>query len=345
MLLVIVGAGASFDSVPSRPLGRGATPNDFRPPLANELFDARPRFEARRQALPLVLQIAGDLCHRPKGKTVEDLLEDFASDDGYKDRIPQLAAVRYYIQSIIADCEAGWFRTGPVSTNLMRLIDRIEQRRRGTRERPLFVTFNYDRLIEMALENRGQRFAMLSDYIRSNVTPVIKLHGSIDWVRPIGSRDPMMYNGDHEMIARQVSESFHEFGEPGPIQFSRETGLVSHNKQDLLIPAIAIPVRGKLAFESPPDHVEYLKRALPRVRTVLTIGWRGGEEAFLKMLRESLAPGVEGICVADKDAGNIVQSLRMAKVPANFTPFENGFTDFLKEPDVFERLLNLTWRE
>jgi len=51
MLIVIFGAGASFDSCPTYPPGHheavldGHTLNkDFRPPLANELFENRPIF-------------------------------------------------------------------------------------------------------------------------------------------------------------------------------------------------------------------------------------------------------------------------------------------------------------
>jgi hypothetical protein len=49
MLLVIFGAGASYDSIPTYPPGThiptGDTLNKFhRPPLANELFENRPVF-------------------------------------------------------------------------------------------------------------------------------------------------------------------------------------------------------------------------------------------------------------------------------------------------------------
>jgi hypothetical protein len=51
----------------------------------------------------------------------------------------------------------------------------------------------------------------------------------------------------------------------------------------------AIPVESKTDFECPPDHLTALSDLLPKVRNILTIGWRATEKHFLTLLRERLS--------------------------------------------------------
>jgi len=143
------------------------------------------------------MQVAPSLLYRAAGESVEDVLGRYASEVAeYPHRETQLAAVRFYLQGIIWQCEDGWYRgEKQVATNLMALIDQIEKSR-GTRERPIFVTFNYDRLIENALQNRGQSFSSIQDYIFPGAIRVIKLHGSVDWLRIIQSIDTSRFGGN-----------------------------------------------------------------------------------------------------------------------------------------------------
>ncbi len=65
MLLVIFGAGASFDSAPTYPpganvLGGDRLNNFHRPPLANELFENRPVFAEAITRLPECQPIGAD---------------------------------------------------------------------------------------------------------------------------------------------------------------------------------------------------------------------------------------------------------------------------------------------
>jgi len=106
VLLVIVGAGASYDSIPSRRPGESRLELS-RPPLANELFESRPLFETIQRYLPQVMQIAPSLLNRPKGESVEDVLERYSSQAGdYPQREIQLAAVRFYLQGIVPVVES-----------------------------------------------------------------------------------------------------------------------------------------------------------------------------------------------------------------------------------------------
>src|SRR5215510_4173764 len=76
MLLVIFGAGASYDSVPARSFAfsRFAMLPD-RPPLAHELFDDRPQFVEDLDAFPQCKRIVPDLRKDSLGGAFEQTLQ------------------------------------------------------------------------------------------------------------------------------------------------------------------------------------------------------------------------------------------------------------------------------
>jgi hypothetical protein len=343
VLLVIVGAGASYDSIPSRQ-PNSAVPDPYRLPLADQLFESRELFEGIQRQLPQVMQIAPSLLIRRRGESVEDVLERYASQAGeYGERQQQLAAVRFYLQGIIHGCEENWYRAGKqVATNLMQLIDQIECARRG-RRRALYVTFNYDRLIENALENRGQVFASMDDYVRPDQANLIKLHGSVDWMRRIQRLDSKEFGGPAWTIARQIADAIGTLPSPGAVE--RTTAVPSsYVDGHLALPAIAIPVKNKSAFECPETHLASMKAALKHTRTILTIGWRGAETHFLNELIRAGLAGITGICIAgnSSDAAQTAAALGSVMPGSDFEPYARGFTTFVAENGI-ERLLNLTW--
>jgi hypothetical protein len=343
MLMVIAGAGASYDSIPSRPPGeseREAT----RLPLADALFEPRPLFEEILWQTPHLMPIVPFLQARPAKVSVEEVLAGFAAElESYPQRRVQLAAARFNLQALIAKCEEGWYQRGPVPTNMMALIDQIESARRG-RTHPCFATFNYDRLIEVTLENRGQPFRALGDYVRTDRPNVFKLHGSIDWVRPIASTDASRFGGSAWDISRQITEAMATLPQPGAIE--RADGIPgSRVRNEIAIPAIAIPLKEKSDFECPPRHLDALRRVLPRVRVILTIGWRGAEQHFLNELSEHCLQGIDGICVGggEADARETASNLDGALSRAHLEFYGGGFTEFVLTGGV-HRLVNLAWR-
>lgn len=348
MLLIIVGAGASYDSIPSRippthdfEKFRGL--EKYRPPLADELFESRDLFEQYQRAVPQVLQIAAELSMRTGDESVEDILASYADDaPRYTQRRAQLAAVRFYIQAIINACEHDWYRQNQVATNLMRLIDSAESFRLAS-DQPLFVTFNYDRLIENALENRGQSFSSMSHYVLSSGIPLFKLHGSVDWMRRIESVDASKagFVGNQWQIAQKICDQIATLPSPGNIELTSAvpSSLVDGNPA---LPAIAIPLKEKSTFECPPEHINALCAALPQVKTVLTIGWRGAEHHFLQMLRRYISNKLDVICV-DKGAAQVtIDNMRSVGLSGQYEPYQNGFTNFVAERRA-ERLFRITW--
>jgi hypothetical protein len=178
MLMVVIGAGASYDSVPSI---SGNSAYLDRPPLADQLFHARPEFSKVMQRLPACLPIIPLVQNLPSGRTVEHVLQHLQSEaQDYPKRLRQLAAIRYYLHIMLWGCELRWLDIAKGVTNYKTLLDQIERWRKPD-EQVCLVTFNYDRLIEDALPAVGVEIRELSDYVGSDTYKLIKLHGSINW--------------------------------------------------------------------------------------------------------------------------------------------------------------------
>jgi hypothetical protein len=136
---------------------------EWRPPLANQLFDSR--FGPYIQQFRQMHAIVPDLENPAEG--VEAVLEKFQTEaESYSRRLNQLAAVRYYLQSMLSNCQSKWENVTRGVTNYNALLDRIEHRIKGDK---VLVSFNYDTLLEDALlSTLGVNFDSLTDYVTVN---------------------------------------------------------------------------------------------------------------------------------------------------------------------------------
>ena len=131
MFMVIFGAGASYDSVPSRPPKRYKRSDQAvgsgcfnRPPLSAELFhdggfftDSLIRFPQCKPIVPYLQSIAPE-------ETLEHVLETLQAE-GEKDpeRQRQMAAIRFYLHYVIWECERKWDDEAHGITNYVTLLD------------------------------------------------------------------------------------------------------------------------------------------------------------------------------------------------------------------------------
>ncbi len=334
MLLVILGAGASYDSAPDHPPGGGKAIGD-RPPLANELFEARPEFlpdlDEYPECRPIVPRLRPS-ADRPIETELERIQEE-GKDNPVRHR--QLAAVRFYIRRMLTRCTDSWHHTHARGvTNYLALVDAIRQH--PTTALPVcFVTFNYDRLLERALPEVGVEIRDLPDYITNPHYKVIKLHGSVDWAHEIETDIVAVRDRSGARESRVVREIINRAPElvirPG---HRRANGLpvAAGPEGPALFPALAIPVVAKQQFECPDTHVTALREFLPRVRKVLIVGWRGTEAPFLDLLRAGMTNAAMALaaCGSPSSGTETLERLIMAKVPLE--PREavpRGFTQFM----------------
>ena len=327
MLMVIFGAGASYDAIPSHPAG--VIPDrEERLPLAKDLF--ADRFMQWTDDFPECKFIIPRLQRVPN---VESELERLQTEaEAYPPGLRQLAALRFYLQCMIYNTEKSWTKTGREITNYKTLLDDIK-RARGASETTILVTFNYDLMIEHALRSIDVQINDISDYVKDSTFKLIKLHGSVDWCRQVLEPAINTRGVDQLGAAQRVVENAVHL-KLGP--YHRIVGSPPHGFIDYQVggtpgvsaayPALAIPVETKKDFECPGEHLAALLNFIPKVTKILVIGWRGAEVPFRHLLLKHLRTRPR-IMVVDPEASVIVTKL--AHIEADFYPIESGFTDFI----------------
>jgi hypothetical protein len=312
VIMVIFGAGASYDSVPSQyHLIRSNIQPEFRPPLAMQLFDGRfadaiQDFPPCKPIIPLLQEVfpQSDTLERKLGR-----LQDEAVTDDERKR--QLTAIRFYLQRTISRCVHTWEHdVAKGITNHATLFDQL--RRARANETVLLVTFNYDLMIESALSSSFFKlsFSDLPHYIQNDAIKLFKLHGSVNWAREIDNnigdveqRDPLAVADELINMAPdlKISDRFRivpdsQIGKSGDI---------------LIYPAIAMPVETKSAFECPSDHLNCLFGHLGKVSKVVTIGWAAQDQHFLKELKDRLAQEISiYVCAGKQHAKTVLDRIR-----------------------------------
>jgi hypothetical protein len=357
MLMVIFGAGASYDSSPTYTPGLvppGASSEDhhnafYRPPLAKELFANRPLFietiEAFQQCKTIVPRLRAPAVTSGE-RSIETLLQEIEKEaETYSRGRQELAAVQCYLQRAILLCEGHWLGVTKGITNYLYLLREIERTRKSD-EPVCLVTFNYDTLLEDALERLGHKISQMEDYIdKPTLFRVFKPHGSINWGQRVEIILPGNINtGNPPSVLNYLVEHA-----PGLrvtdlyVMCAPSTmGVVDGMP---LFPAIAIPVEKKDQFTCPQNHVEQLARVLRDITKILVIGWRATEANFLELLGNQLTGLRLGIPLyivagAGKLAGMANSPGEATKVsifkalsdnpPQSPTIDPGGFTDFLE---------------
>jgi hypothetical protein len=345
MLLVVFGAGASYDSMPEiRPrvpyprfLDQQARLSfeDDRPPLANELFGNRPQFVTAMDRFPDCKALIP--CLRKPGIAVEKELASIQQQAAEFPRVHcELAAIRYYLHTALTECQKRWDGRHSGITNYVTLVREIERWRLKAKEKVCFVTFNYDTMLEDAMSSvLGIPFDNLDGYVCHDEYAVIKLHGSVNWGREI---EGLSFRADypHAYIIREIEH----------LHISERYTLVSdcpmlrNAVRNYVFPALSIPVENKDQFSCPPAHVQKMQEALPLMTKLITIGWRATERDFLKLLlphakhRELLV--VSG---TNKGLDETVNNLGRGLLRERVLPLSKGFTGLIV--DGLEQLAQL----
>jgi hypothetical protein len=204
------------------------------------------------------------------------------------------------------------------------LLDRLDKWRSKRDETVCLVTFNYDLMLELALERLGMTFRDIDSYVEQNTFRLFKLHGSVDCVHPTSFSGEPPNDGSQAVreIPRATVSTEFERGAPG--------------QRDL--PAVALPFVAKASFECPSTHQALLAESLPDVDRVLIIGWRGAEKHFLKQfwqenIRElrNLWIVAESRTAAEATAESL--PLQLSRL-VDMQTLDCGFSGFLNSDDL-----------
>lgn len=344
MLMVIFGAGASYDSSPDYAAGKTTSQKavDARPPLADQLFEER--FADVMGRFPDCLSIITKLRNRDSEESVEQVLERLRAQST-KDRVSyrEITAVQYYLQQMIWDCEHRWEKVHQGVTNYRNLLRdiRLSNKESGP---VCFVTFNYDTMLEKAMPTFDATIETIEDYINSQRHKIFKVHGSVDWGRIINRPPFEVSTINNEDITKEIIRQAQYIVEGGGVttEYVKIPDPFTQKVEDyVLFPALAIPVEGKLDFELPPGHLDQLKKCIPEITKLLLIGWRATDAPFLELLkyapREML---VHIVCEDKRNADEVSIRMQEAGVKAGgFFGDYSGFTDFILADKAKEFLL------
>jgi len=201
-------------------------------------------------------------------ETLGKLFED-ASD--YPSRNRQFAAIRFYLFTMLWSCQSRWLHIARNITNHVALLDHIERWRSRYRDGVCLVTFNYDQMIEHALDYHRIGITSLDHYISGPAYKLIKVHGSITWGRKVVSPE-LNSRGDVRLELIERSEEL-TLAEDFVWKPNEEIGRLLRPERMIAIPALAIPLVAKATFECPKAHEEILRQCIPKVTKLLVIGW------------------------------------------------------------------------
>jgi hypothetical protein len=260
-----------------------------------------------------------------------------------QERQQQLAAVQFYLQSMLFECEQDWKEQVKGPTNYKDLLDQIDMWRRELKEKVCLVTFNYDTMLEDALPEVGIRIQTINDYVANPDYKIIKLHGSVNWAHRVNIDLPPKLLRPPLTMAKELIERAALLKENKLILrdyhiINRPLAGQGSELEYALFPALAIPVENKQAstYECPESHLQTLGVCVPQVSKILIIGWRAAEADFLRLLKDKLGKQVHVMAVngGKTEAERAVSKLLHVGIQARCDLAEKGFSDFVNSREV-----------
>lgn len=347
--MVILGAGASFDCVDRDRTTRLGIRN---PPLAAQLFDERADFIEVLLQNPQALSIVQRMRRlAPLGGGVEDALNrvvDLAEQTRNPLYLQDVLALRFYLREIILKSTSPIPVATAGATNYLDLVTRLHDYSLEVGCRVSFVTFNYDNLLEQAIASRfSYAFSTTDSYVSAPMA-VFKPHGSVDWVDAIPlDANKRLENYYMHTGAVHLAEHLDATRKSAVLMLDAQKVNTGWGPQEVVVPAIAIPITNKDAFLLPCGHEQELAARMRDVDTLLVIGWRASEAAFKDLARGNLRhAGFQDIraFVVDKADSRVSAGAETIK---NFHPHlghgntqvtEVGFSDFLNDQRTHPRM-------
>lgn len=355
VLLVIVGAGASYGCRPSfsgtaegdSTLGIPQASDGWRPPLTVELFEERDTFATILQSYPAARGLVGRLRRELTGDSplpIEHLIAS-ASDEARASpaRRRELLALQLYLQELLLRVGV-WVRNvrGAV-TFYDELVSLVDEACHAAEVDVAYVSFNYDTLLDEAVSGvHGLPITDLSGvteldtYLRGDRVQVIKPHGSVNWWQAHEHQTGALRRNELMPVAPDLkAQSRYRVRRERP-------RLVRAANDSFWLPVLALPRTDKQEFAAPPEHISRMDDLEDRISSLLVIGWRGLEPHFLPYLRKTLtSEAFITICGMDEaSCGEVGDHLRRElNLPYHPTHVTRGFEGLVsKSPGQPSRL-------
>ena len=276
LLTVIVGAGGSHDCAPKwvNPTNPG-----LQPPLASDIFAVRfqnilehyPRVEAHSDEIRSQLD---------RGRNLESLLRDLL-DSAARNGNNWCLDIPRYVRELFWTISEDFLRGSSKFDGLVRRT--VE----AGFESVLFVSLNYDLLLDSALERYdGEEFADIDSYISpGRKWSFVKPHGSVNWAR-ILENCPKYGNGSFR--APSDLKEAPVFGSGIKVirwnRHSHDFYVPRKSEDGYLYPEVVVPVEREKEFVCPPSHTALADAFVRQCGNFLLVGFSARDEDLLRLL-------------------------------------------------------------
>jgi hypothetical protein len=288
-LTVILGAGASYDSTP---IAVGEIDKSYTPPLTSQIFEGRKPFQRILEKYPKARALASTIAVKvQRGESLEAVLRDLR-DSQEEHIVKEFIQVPLYLQELFWEVS---FRYTSEFVNYTNLVSRLLY---SDIEQVVFVSLNYDLLLEKSLgtiiSGSGTRWQPvdLSFYYDPNRKwQLIKLHGSVNWVRLVRRLGSIDWT-DETVLDRLDSLGLQLDNSLDPninvVSGYQQRWIKRAGSKLVCYPAITVPVEGKYEFVCPSEHIVILKEFLDSCRNFLIIGASGRDRDLLDILKDNV---------------------------------------------------------
>ncbi len=341
-LTVILGAGASAGINSGRTT---LTSPQFKSPLTKELFNQSPSFATVLNKYPQAQQLSNVILRQLNKNPNLSLEQVFKF---YSDRLlggensiitKQFLQIPLYLNDLLGEVSQH-YTTNPYEYSV--LVNNCLEKTDAV----LFLSLNYDTLLEKALATPGNNFSNESDYISNPKWALAKIHGSVNWYKeidtgdfPHGENHNAYLNFIHSLsVPIKLKESLIMYPIPGHQKKSKE--------RSALFPAITIPVDGKYEYNCPISMISFCKNFLESCTNFLIIGTSGKDQDLMDLLSIS-EPKHSLLLSSNQDRAVETINRFESKLPRfknkiNPCVKSGGFTEFINSNEFDQFLEQLT---
>lgn len=328
MLIVILGAGASFDCT-SKSL---VSDINFEPPQMKDLFSDRRSFVKLQVKYPRLNAASTEIRARTSADSVsiENFIRDTYLDTEVLEDKRAYYEIPLYLQELLYEVSKNYTRTPEHYQLLVSVINR------SGIAKVAYVTLNYDLLLDQVLEETlGFAVNSIDSYISDNKKWCLyKLHGSVNWGYKI-SPSPQdanekdgfigaLRNIDVSKVDRSTTHLRH--GDLNSYRFASSPSC-------LFYPALSVPVGSQDELTCPKEHTENLSAQIKSEDRIdlLVIGYSGNDKEVINTLSSIDRAKVKSVKVVNRNikhartvASKICQPLSMTQLSGMTTASEFG---------------------
>lgn len=333
MLTVVLGAGASYDC---RHKDDGVSHGELQPPLAAGLFDRNSSFEAILGHYPGAESLSEEIRAGQRGnKGLEDILRDLSTRPSPEARAHYFE-IALYLRELLGAISAKYIVSG--STKFTRLVRALNEWSYGNENETLFLTLNYDTLLEREIKFVHQvGINSMDDYIRRDRSwCLVKLHGSCDWGYQVSPTNQGFSNWSN-----WVRKNLDVLDEDREVVFLNgyQPG-ITVSRSGLYYPALAVPLGELKTHVCPVGHSVLARQFISECNEYLIVGMSAEDESICELLNEATRVDHLTIVNGPSEAQGLAAYKRIRDIAVQFRSLDEtgrltnaqcGFSTFIDD--------------